>query len=76
MNVIKDRFKDSVMIVTGAAGGIGKAIALRAAKEGAKLVLADRKVEMSKSTLDEIKAITDDVEFLVFRKPRVRRGVQ
>ena len=65
MNVIKDRFKDSVMIVTGAAGGIGKAIALRAAKEGAKLVLADRKVEMSKSTLDEIKAITDDVEFLV-----------
>ena len=64
-NVIKDRFKDQVMIITGAAGGIGKAAAIRAAKEGAKLVLADQKEEMSHETLAEIKKITPNVEFMV-----------
>lgn len=63
--IIKDRFKDKVMVITGAAGGIGKAAAIRAAKEGAKLVLADRKEEMSKETLKEIKEITPDVEFII-----------
>lgn len=38
----KDRFLDKVMIVTGAAGGIGYETALRAAQEGAKLMLADK----------------------------------
>ncbi|MDQ0148992.1 SDR family NAD(P)-dependent oxidoreductase [Eubacterium multiforme] len=65
IKIIKDRFKDMVIIVTGAAGGIGKAIALRAAKEGAKLVLADVKEEMSKETLKEIKEITPNVEFVI-----------
>jgi dihydroxycyclohexadiene carboxylate dehydrogenase len=37
-----DRFKDKVMIVTGAAQGIGRGVALAAAREGAQLVLADR----------------------------------
>lgn len=37
-----DRFKDNVMIVTGAAQGIGRGVALAAAAEGAQLVLADR----------------------------------
>lgn len=37
-----DRFKDQVMIVTGAAQGIGRGVALAAAREGAQLVLADR----------------------------------
>jgi dihydroxycyclohexadiene carboxylate dehydrogenase len=37
-----DRFKDKVMIVTGAAQGIGRGVALAAAREGARLVLADR----------------------------------
>ncbi|MGG5460457.1 SDR family NAD(P)-dependent oxidoreductase [Clostridium sp. B9] len=63
--IINGRFMDKVMVVTGAAGGIGKAVALRAAKEGAKLVLADRKEEMSKETLEEIKEITPNVEFLI-----------
>ena len=63
--IIDGRFSDKVMIITGAAGGIGKAVALRAAKEGAKLVLADRKEEMSKETLKEIREITSNVEFLI-----------
>jgi dihydroxycyclohexadiene carboxylate dehydrogenase len=37
-----DRFKDKAMIVTGAAQGIGRGVALAAAREGAQLVLADR----------------------------------
>ena len=37
-----ERFKDQVMIVTGAAQGIGRGVALAAAREGAQLVLADR----------------------------------
>jgi len=36
------RFDNKVMIVTGAAQGIGRGVALRAAAEGALLVLADR----------------------------------
>ena len=35
------RFEDKVMIVTGAARGIGKETAIRAAKEGAKVVAVD-----------------------------------
>lgn len=37
-----DRFKSKVMVVTGAAQGIGRGVALAAAQEGAQLVLADR----------------------------------
>jgi dihydroxycyclohexadiene carboxylate dehydrogenase len=37
-----DRFKDQAMVVTGAAQGIGRGVALAAAREGARLVLADR----------------------------------
>lgn len=64
-NIIENRFKDKVMIITGAAGGIGKAAAIRAAKEGAKLVLADKKEKMSHETLEELKKITPNVEFMV-----------
>lgn len=36
------RFKNKVAVITGAAQGIGQGVALRMAKEGAKLVLVDR----------------------------------
>lgn len=36
------RFSDTVVTVTGAAGGIGSAIAMRFAKEGASVVVVDR----------------------------------
>ncbi|MES2261755.1 MAG: 1,6-dihydroxycyclohexa-2,4-diene-1-carboxylate dehydrogenase [Pseudomonadota bacterium] len=36
------RFKGKVLVITGAAQGIGRGVALAAAREGAQLVLADR----------------------------------
>ncbi|MDO5294994.1 MAG: SDR family NAD(P)-dependent oxidoreductase, partial [bacterium] len=45
------RFEDKVMIITGAARGIGRATALRAAKEGAKLVLVDNRESEGQETL-------------------------
>ena len=65
MDTMSKRFSGKVMIITGAAGGIGKASALRAAREGASLILADQKEEMSRETLDELKQITTQVEFLI-----------
>ena len=35
------RLKDRVLIVTGGASGIGKSISIRAANEGANVVVAD-----------------------------------
>lgn len=46
--------KDKVVVITGAAGGIGKASALRFAEEGAKIVVADF-VDGS-ATVEEVKA--------------------
>ena len=40
--IFADRFDGKVMVVTGAAQGIGAAVAIRAASEGAMVVLADR----------------------------------
>lgn len=52
-NICQNRFKDKVMIVTGGSRGIGKAVVLRAAKEGAKVVIAD--------LLDEGQSVADQI---------------
>ena len=50
------RFEDKVMIVTGAAQGIGRGVALAAAGEGALLVLADR-AEVLEEVGTEVRAL-------------------
>ncbi len=49
------RFKDHVVIVTGGGRGIGRATALEFAAEGATLMLAGRRMDALKTTVDEVK---------------------
>ena len=44
------RFEDKVVLVTGAASGIGRATALRVAEEGASVICADLQAEAAQET--------------------------
>lgn len=68
-----DRLKDKVAIVTGAGSGIGRAISLAFAKEGAKVVVADYKPEGAEET---VKMITDSGGEAVFSLTDVSRADQ
>lgn len=50
------RLQDKVAIVTGSSQGIGAATALRLAQEGARVVLAARRLEELQSVVDQIEA--------------------
>lgn len=50
------RFQDKVVIVTGAAGGIGTAIARRFAREGARVVVTDVRADGVEATAAAIRA--------------------
>jgi 3-hydroxybutyrate dehydrogenase len=50
------RFKGRVAIITGAASGIGKEIAIRLAAEGGSPVVADLNLDAARKTAEEIKA--------------------
>lgn len=49
--------KDKNAFVTGAAQGIGRAIAMGLAKEGANIVVSDINIELAGATADEIKKL-------------------
>ena len=48
-------------MITGAAVGIGRAVALQMAKEGAKLLLLDFNKELLEKVGEELKAVTDEI---------------
>lgn len=50
------RLKNKVAIITGAASGMGQGEAIRFAKEGAKVVVADLNLQGAQSVAEEIKA--------------------
>ena len=51
---------DKVAIITGSARGIGKAIAIKLASEGAHIVISDVMEDEMNQTLEEIKKISPD----------------
>lgn len=50
------RFNDKVVLITGSGSGMGKETAIRIAKEGAKVIVADRNEEGAKDTVQKIQA--------------------
>jgi 3-oxoacyl-[acyl-carrier protein] reductase len=54
-SIFKGRFDGRVAFVTGAAQGLGRAVAARLAREGAKVVLADRNDETLAATVEAIR---------------------
>lgn len=62
--IYKDRFKDKVIIITGATSGIGKETAIRAAMEGGKIVLAGRRKELGAEIVAEIKNRGGEASFI------------
>lgn len=56
-----------VIIVTGASSGIGEATARQFGREGAKVVLAARRVDRLESLAQEITSLNSDAEALVVR---------
>ena len=51
------RLKDKVAFITGSAQGIGRAIALTFAKEGADIVVADLNLDLAAKTASEIESL-------------------
>jgi NAD(P)-dependent dehydrogenase (short-subunit alcohol dehydrogenase family) len=77
-NFIPGRFEGQVTLVVGGAQGIGKAIAMRLAREGATLVIADIDRPMMARTAREIVAQGGTVRTAtcdVRKKPQVDRTV-
>lgn len=53
---LKVKLQNQVAVVTGAASGMGKQIALLFAKEGAKVAVSDLNLEGAQATVEEIKS--------------------
>ncbi len=51
--------KDKIVIITGANSGIGKAAALKFATEGYRVIMACRKMEMSRAAQKEITEVSN-----------------
>jgi len=57
--------RDKVAIVTGAGKGIGRAIAVRMAEEGAQVVIAEREQSIGIETMEAINASGGDAHFVL-----------
>jgi 3-hydroxybutyrate dehydrogenase len=69
------KLKDKAAIVTGAASGLGKAIAMRYAKEGARVAIADLDKRQADAVAAEIGAGAIGIAMDVTSEEAVNRGV-
>jgi short chain dehydrogenase len=67
------RLKDKVAIITGAASGIGKEIAIVFAREGAKVATADLDQRAAAATAKEIRGCSPPFCASLIAKPMMRR---
>lgn len=58
------KFKNQVVVITGAANGIGRGVAFEYAKHGAKVVIADIDETNGNNVLTEIKTINQNAIFI------------
>ena len=61
---MSNRFESKIVIVTGAASGIGEKTAIKFANEGAKVVIADINKEMGSIVADQIKKDNGEALFV------------
>lgn len=52
--IFENRFKGKTMLVTGGTSGIGRAVCIRAALEGAKVIVVGRSIERGEEVVKEI----------------------
>jgi len=57
----REAFRDQVVIVTGASAGIGKALTLQLASQGAKVAIAARRAERLEQTAAECRSLGGEI---------------
>lgn len=63
MKTVEKKLNGKVVAITGASSGMGKAIAIELAKNGAKVVLGARRTEQLRQLVEEIKGEGGDATF-------------
>ena len=69
------RFDEKIMLVTGATSGIGRAVAIRAAKEGATVVAVGRNEERGAAVVAAMEEAGGKVPHHLHRGRSGRRGL-